>query len=772
MPATGAWPEAPGNLPRQLTSFVGRERELRKMKGLLDRGRLLTLTGPGGSGKTRLSLELAAEVKDGFPDGVFFVALAPVGHPDLVLSSIAQAIGLRDQGDRPLPDRLRSHLDSLRLLILLDNFEHLIGAAPVVAQLLRATATLRFIVTSRAPLHVSGEQEYEVPPLQVPDPESVTVAAVAGCESVRLFTERAQAVRSGFALDEDNAGAIAGIARRLDGLPLAVELAAARVKVLSPDALLARLERSLPVLVGGARDLPERQQTLRATIAWSYGLLGAGAGRLLAVCSVFRGGISLEGVESVCAAAINLDVSVLNGLDELVDQSLLRQVEDVAAAGGPRFGMLFLVREYAAERLAEMPERARVEAGHAATFLALAQTAARGLRGPGERAWLDRLEAEHQNIRAALDWYTEHEPGQALRLAVAMSRFWGVRGHFTEGRQRLKDLLAATTDATPMRVKALNGAASLAIDQGDHHDAGGLLVDSIRLCHELGDRHGEATALTYLSRNLIAGGRPGEAESHVDRALQLLDGQDDPAALATALLYAGLSAHFTGRNEEACARYARCLEAARAAGFRSVGARAQQMLGHARLELGDIRGARGALEEALPTCVELGDRWVLPLVMAGFAGVAARTGRPRRALRLAGAAQGLCEAGQFSMPTVAQVRLERWLAPVRKQVGSAVTQVMAEGQRMSQAEAVGYALADEPEDAWRSGPRRTLTAREVEVASLVARGLTNRDIAGRLCLSVRTVDTHVDHVLTKLGFGSRTQLAAWAYESGLAQKDT
>ena len=770
MPSTGA---LPGNLPRQLTSFIGRERELRDLKELLERSRLLTLTGPGGSGKTRLGLQLAGQVASGFPDGVYFVALAPVGNPDLVLSSIAQGVGLGDVGNRPLLDRLSSHLESARVLLLLDNFEHLTVLAPVVAALLQATAELKIVVTSRAPLHVSGEQEFEAPPLQVPDPECVTAVAIGGCESVRLFTERARAASPGFVLDEENAASIAGITHRLDGLPLAVELAAARVKLLPPAALLARLEHALPVLVGGARDLPQRQQTLRATIAWSYGLLGASAGRLLAVSSVFRGGISLEGAESVCAAAIDLGVEVLDGLEELVDQSLLRRIGGFAGPGGPRFGMLFMVREYAAERLAEMPERVRVEEAHAATFLALAEEAGRALRGPRELEWLDRLEAEHQNIRAAIDWYTQHEPGDALRLAVAMSRFWGVRGHFAEGRGRLQALLDVCGDGTSTRVKALNGAASLAIDQGDYQCARELAGQSIRLSQELGYRRGEALALVYLGRSLVAGERPAEAGPHVDRALRLLEGLDDPATLAIALLYAGLAAHFTGQLEAACARYGRSADLCRTIGLRSVGARSLQMLGHARLDLDDIRGARGAFEEALPTCLELGDRWVVPLVMAGFAGVAVRTGRPRRALRLAGVAWGLCEAGQFSMPAVREARLEQWLRPARKQLGSAaVQQIVAEGRRMSLAEAVSYALADEPEEAWRSGPRRTLTQRELEVASLVARGLTNRSIAGQLHLSVRTVDTHVDHVLTKLGFNNRAQLVAWAYESGLVAKDT
>ncbi|MBV9094965.1 MAG: tetratricopeptide repeat protein [Streptosporangiaceae bacterium] len=771
MPSSGAQDRSPVNLPRQLTSFIGRERELQDLKALLGRSRLLTLTGPGGSGKTRLGLQLAAEAADGFPDGVHFVPLAPVGNPDLVLSSIAQSVGLRDVGDRPLLDRLRNHLENARILILLDNFEHLIAAAPEVALILQATVALRFVVTSRAPLHVTGEQEFEVPPLQVPDAQCATAAAVAGCESVRLFTERACAARPSFVLGEQNVAPIAEITRRLDGLPLALELAAARVKLLPPASLLARLEHSLPLLVGGARDLPERQQTLRATIAWSYGLLGPGAGRLLAICSVFRGGISLEAVESVCAAG-GLGIEVLDGLEELVDQSLLRRVEGLADSGGPRFGMLFMVREYANEQLAGMPERARVERGHAATFLSLAETARRGLQGADEQQWLDRLEAEHQNIRAAIDWYTQREPCQALRLAAAMSRFWGVRGHFTEGRRRLKALLDMCGDESSTRVRALNGAASLAIDQGDYQGARGLLGESIRLSQELGYRRGEALALVYFSRSLIASERPAEAAPYADRALRLLGGLDDPPTLGTALLYAGLVAHFTGQFEVARARYERSVELCGAVGYRSVGARSLQMLGHARLDLGDIRGAREAFEEALPTCLEVGDRWVVPHVMAGFADVAISTGRPRRALRLAGVARGLCEAGQFSMAAVMETRLEQSLVPARKQLGAAAVQVMAEGKRMSVADAVAYALADEPEAAGHSGPGRALTRRELEVAALVAQGLTNRAIAGRLHLSVRTVDTHVDHILTKLGFNNRAQLVAWAYESGLLAKDT
>src|SRR5215472_15212203 len=315
------------SLPRPLTSFVGRERELAQARRLLKDSYLVTLTGPGGSGKTRLCIALAGEVAGEYPDGVFFVPLAPVRDPGLVPSTIAQSIGLQDARDRPLMEHLVSQLRGRQLLIVLDNFEHLLAAAPVVTRLLQETSAVRVLVSSRSSLRISGEQECPVPPLAVPGEETrPTAASLAACESVRLFAERAAAAVPGFALNDENATAIARIARRLDGLPLAIELAAARVKLLPPEAILPRLEHSLGLLTGGSRDLPDRLQTLRGTIAWSYDLLTEGAKRLLATCSVFAGGAGLESLETVCDGAVDIGLPVLDGLQELVDQSLLRQV--------------------------------------------------------------------------------------------------------------------------------------------------------------------------------------------------------------------------------------------------------------------------------------------------------------------------------------------------------------------------------------------------------------------------------------------------------------
>jgi len=489
-----------GSLPRPLTSLIGRESELAQAKRLLQGSYLVTLTGPGGSGKTRLCIALAAEVAGDYPDGVYFVPLAPVRDPGLVPSTIAQSIGLQDARDRPLMEHLVSQLRERKLLIVLDNFEHLLAGAPVVTELLQETTALRILVTSRSSLRVSGEQECPVPPLAVPDQRTPpTPESLAACNSVRLFTERPAAAVPGFSVSDENAAAIAQIARRLDGLPLAIELAAARVKLLPPEAILGRLEHSLGLLTGGSRDLPDRLQTLRATIAWSYDLLTEGARRLLGACSVFAGGADLEVIETVCDAAVDIGLPVLDGLQELVNQSLMRQVQ---SSGVPlaRYAMLETIREFADERLDQMPEADRIRAAHAAAFLAMVEAGGRPQAGLATKEWLERLDTEHNNIRAALSWYRRHDPPAALRLAASMSEFWSLRGHHTEGRQHLGELLGLVPDASITRVSALNGAAWLAIDQGGYAHAANLLGESIGLSRTLNDMVGEGIATVYLGR--------------------------------------------------------------------------------------------------------------------------------------------------------------------------------------------------------------------------------------------------------------------------------
>jgi len=753
-------------LPVQLTSFIGRERELTDAKRLLASARLLTLTGPGGSGKTRLCIEMASETAPAFPDGVYFVPLAPIRDPALVLSSIAQNLGLQDSRDRPLIEYLISYLQFRNVLLVLDNFEQLLPAATLITQMLKETDALKLLVTSRACLRIQGEQEFPVPPLSLPDETHMGSAAVVrNCESVRLFVERATSSLPDFAVTDTNAGAIAQIVRRLDGLPLAIELAAARVKLLPPEAMLPRLEHSLGLLVTGARDTPERQRTLRSTIAWSYGLLSHGAQRLLATCSVFRGGASLESIESICSeTGIDIDVPVLAGLEELIDHSLLRQRETTQTL---RYVMLETIREYAEERLAEMPEAGRIRDSHAAAFLRFAEQASRELTGPGEREWLGRVEIEHNNIRAAMDWFRQTSPAVALHFATRMRPFWSTRGHFTEGRQRLGDLLVRAPDRTKTRVRALHCAAWLAVDQGDYEDAVARLNESLALSRELGDHAGEALALSHLGRAMIAGANPTNGVPHLEQGLPMVRQWCDKADLAVALLYWGLAAIFTDQPAEACERLAEGIDTCRQIGFRSLGARATMLLGLARIDLGDVSGARAALEHGLPTSIEFDDYWIIPLHMMVWSGLAATTMKPRRALRLAGFAKAYCETHDFSLPRVIRDRLERWLAPISQSLGpTAARAAFDEGRQMTVEQAAAYALADAPEEGQvHSRPNLSLTSRELEVAKLVATGLTNRQIAERLYLSVRTVDVHVDHILTKLSFNTRTQLAAWVHEA-------
>jgi predicted ATPase/DNA-binding CsgD family transcriptional regulator len=768
-PSSGVLAGGAGSLPRPLTSFIGRERELAEARRLLERSCLLTLTGPGGSGKTRLCIELACGVAGDYPDGVYFVRLAPVRDPRLVLSSIAQGVGLPDSKGRPLVGHLADHLRDRKLLIVLDNFEHLLPAAPVVAELLSGTRDLRMVVSSRSPLRVSGEQECPVPPLALPPQAPAAPAAVAACESVRLFVERAAAVLPGFAVDGQNAGAVAQIVCRLDGLPLAIELAAARVRLLSPEAICERLEHSLGLLTGGSRDLPDRQQTLRATIEWSYDLLGDEGRELLAACSVFRGGIDLAVIESVCTRA-GIGVMVLDGLQELVDQSLLRQLRPT---GTPRYLMLETIREFAAERLAGTPDQAaRLRGAHAAAFLSMAGESGRPLTGPGQKDWLERLDLEHNNLRAAIDWYCQEDPPAALRMAAAMSLFWSLRGHYTEGRQRLAQLLGLVAGENTLRVRALNGAAWLAIDQGDYPDADRLLGESAELSRRLDDRVGEGMAAVFLSRCLLSSGRVAQAAPHPGRGLALLTEAGDRPGIALAVFYQALNAQFTGDMAAACELHERCAAMCEELGFASLRARSLQLLGIAGVDLGHLKAARAALQEGLPASVGLGDRFVIPIGLTGFAGLAAKTGRHRMALRLAGAAEAYRDAYESAFPEPNRAYLGSWLAPSFKAAGAAAARLLAEGRQMTLTAALEYALANQPEQAWRTGPGQALTRREAEVAALAARGLTNRDIAARLCLSVRTVEVHIDRILTKLGFRTRTQLAAWAHEEGLLAENT
>jgi predicted ATPase len=441
------------NLPPQSTPLVGREREVREVCERLRQEdmRLLTLTGPGGTGKTRLALQAAADLLDAYRDGVFFVSLATVTDPDLFFKEIAGALDLRESGDVPLKDLLKEYVGRRDLLLVLDNFEQLLSAVPLVGELLSAAPRLKVLAASRIPLGIYGEHEYAVPPLAVPDPERLPgLEDLSQYEAVRLFIERAEAAKAGFEITSENASAVAEICARLDGLPLAIELAAARVKLLPPRAMLGRLGRRLKLLTGGARDLPERQRTLRGAIEWSHTLLDEGEKTLFYRMAVFSGGRTLEAVEAVCDAQGDLPIDALEGVSSLLDKSLLRQEE--GPNGEPRFIMLETIHEYARERLQESGEAEEIGRAHAGYFLALAEEAELELTGSDQAEWLERLEVEHDNMRTALRWSLEGEdPGLGLGLASALAHFWLVRGFWSEGRGWLEEVLAGNAGTRPKR---------------------------------------------------------------------------------------------------------------------------------------------------------------------------------------------------------------------------------------------------------------------------------------------------------------------------------
>jgi predicted ATPase/class 3 adenylate cyclase len=482
------------NLSLQPTPLIGRKREVAEVYERLLRPevRLLTLTGVGGTGKTRLGLQAAAELTEQFEDGVFFVSLAAIRDPQLVVPAMAATLGVKEAGGQPLLESVEDSLGEKHILLMVDNFEQVIEAAPVVTELLSTASNLKVLATSRIPLRLYGEHEYAVPPLALPDPERLpSVERLTHYEAVRLFVERAQAAKADFSVTNESAPAVAQICYRLDGLPLAIELAAARIKVLSPQKMLGRLGNRLKLLTGGARDLPERQRTLRSTIEWSYGLLGEGEKVLFARLSVFAGGRTMEAIEAICDAEGDLPVDVLDGLSSLVDKSLLKQEE--GAGGEPRFVMLETIHEFAREKLQESEESEDIRRLHAEYFLALAEEAEPAVEGAQQPVWLERLEEEHDNMRRALSWSLGQgqDSELALRMSAALGEFWYLRGYFGEGRRWLEEALAKSgRTPTAARARALQRVSWLAFQQGDLDRAEEASEEERRRRHRRGGEPG------------------------------------------------------------------------------------------------------------------------------------------------------------------------------------------------------------------------------------------------------------------------------------------
>jgi predicted ATPase len=494
-PAIRSLDARPNNLPMPVTTFVGRERQIEEVKTRLAASRLLTLTGPGGTGKTRLSIRVAEELLDDYRDGCWFVALDTLRETDLVPSTIASALGVRVAGDKSALDALSTWLAERQLLLVLDNFEQVTGAAPHIGQLLSAAPGLKVLATSRIPLHLYGESEYAVPPLATVEELRAAASSaerLSTYEAVRLFIERAVAARSDFAVTNANAPAVAEICARLDGLPLAIELAAARVKLLAPDQILARLEQNMGVLASAAQDLPERQRTMRGAIEWSYTLLEPVEQTLFARLSAFRGGFTIDSAEAVALDG-GLGVDIFDALASLADKSLLRTVD---AGGETRFAMLETIREYATEKLSAAPDADDVRRRHAQHYFALAMDSESQLVGPDQVVWLDRLEREHDNLRAAFSRAPDLGLlDQALSAAGAIWRFWQQRGHFAEARGIYDRLLALPGPSPAARAKALIGAGGIAYWQNDFVAVNKWYPEAVELYESVGDTAGTAEAL-------------------------------------------------------------------------------------------------------------------------------------------------------------------------------------------------------------------------------------------------------------------------------------
>jgi predicted ATPase/class 3 adenylate cyclase len=686
---------APNNLPTQVTSFVGRARELEEARQLLDRVRLLTLTGPGGTGKTRLSLQLAAETIDKFPDGVYFVPLAPIADPHLVPSTVAHTLGIQESGGRPVRERVLDFLRGKRILLILDNFEQVLAAAPDVGELLQATTAMKVVVTSRAPLNVYGEQEYPVPPLRLPDPKHLPgLESLSQYEAVALFIQRAVAVKHDFSVTNENAPAVAEITSRLDGLPLAIELAAARVKLLPPQAILSRMQRRLALPDGGSRDLPARQQTLRNAIAWSYDLLDEVHRRLMARLSVFVGGCTLEAAEAICGPSTELGTDVLDGLAGLINQSLLRR-ED--AGGESRFTMLETIREFALERLEAGTEAEELRRRHASAFLAMAEQAEPNLTGPEQPVWLNRLEREHDNLRAAATWAIHRGEAEiGLRLGAALWRFWQMRGHLQEARERLAHMVDTPGAASfpAAHARALEALGGIAYWQGDMDGAQRAYAQNLDVWRALGDKPGIAGALYNLAFTYAV------PQTDLDKARALLEEslalhQQLGNRMGVARVHWVMSDIAYHRNDyaEAMQHLDECLPVFREAGDNFSLAWGLHNLGMVHKRMGDYAAAGATLREALRLFAQAHDLSGIAVLLDDLSSVALAEGDRDRAARLAGGAEAIERSRGIDLATVINVREER-SRPVPQDSGPQVAQAWEQGRSMSVDELVAYALAD------------------------------------------------------------------------------
>ena len=765
------------NLPAQLTRFIGREGEIAEIKRLLETTRLLTLTGSGGCGKTRLALQVAADSLEQFADGAWLVELAPLADPAFVPHSVAAALDVPEQPTRPMTETLANYLRTKKMLLLLDGCEHLHAACQSLTnRLLRVSDTVRILATSREALGVEGESTYRVPSLLHPDVrQTLPVPQLAEYDAIRLFVERAALAQPGFTLSERNALAIVQICQRLDGMPLAIEFAAARVRMLSVDQIAARLDDRFRLLTAGTRQVLPHQQTLRATMDWSYDLLSDPERALLRRLSVFAGGWPFEAAEAVCAGG-GIEVSdILDLLTQLVDKSL---VIAETHGGEARYRLLDTVRQYGDEKLRNAGEAAQVRRRHRDWFLALAEQAGSELRGPKYSIWLDRLETEHDNLRAAHEWTTAEAGGReaGLRLAASLIWFWTPRGDWREAQQWLEEGLTSSGDVAPStRAKALAGAAHFAVWLGKDERAIALAEEGLALCRDMGDRENGALCLMWLGSVAMQQGDFERAKRFHQDSLGLCSGLEKKWVASLSLLHLGEVARYQGDYDQAIVLHERSLAMTRDAGNVPPLGSVLRHLGMDHLRRGDYGRAVEHYKQSLSLCKEVRNRWVPLECLNGLGDLACVAQQYQRAARLFGAANQLGEALGFRPNPSDQECHDQYTATTRARLGEAAfAAAWAGGQAMTLEQAIEYALSwsgsAEPAGSRRRVPRpegEVLTAREREIAALVAGGQTNREIATTLVISERTADAHMQNILNKLGFSSRAQIAAWAAEHGL-----
>jgi non-specific serine/threonine protein kinase len=802
--------QTPNNLGLQPTRLIGREHELEEISRTLLRSdlRLLTLTGPGGTGKTRLAIACAERLLRHFPDGVYFVDLAPLRDPSFVLSEIARALQVPEPSSGGLSDALLRLLHDKFLLLVLDNFEHVRAAAPDVSTLLGGAAGLKALVTSRTPLHVRWEHEVPIPPLTLPELHSTPDAAsLARSPAVALFVERARAVRPDFAVTSGNARALAEICIRLDGLPLALELAAARIKALAAGDLLALLERRLEPFGVGASDAVPRQRTLRATMMWSHDLLGPPERTLFRRLAIFAGGWSADAAQAVCAGGDVTATDVVDLLSRLVDQSLV-QMEEVD--GKSRFRLLETVRQFGHDLLESSGDIDWLRRQHATYFLGVAETLGPEPRvfGPEASSVRAELERERDNMRAALRWFIEQEePEFALRMADALQSFWYVRGPYIETRRVLQQVLAmpGASPPTVLRASLLNGAAIAAFMNGDaasardlneqalaiarakndlfvagralqslanafdlqgHSlEARNLAEEALSLYRRVGSQFREAAVLTNLSRYSRKLGDIDAARTLAEQALTIARSLASGWLISSALLGLANALRDQGKLEPARTVLKEAVALSSRDRDRRELAFCLDVLGQVALVQGRPSEAHTQLLESLRLCWELGEQARVADVLETLSQLVAVGGQRHEALRLAGAATALREKLRVAAPSRTRTFQQPWMDQARKALGEeSVAAFLSEGQAMTTDEAVRDALNIElgSSSATEMDSRSPLTRREAQVARLVARGMGNRAIADELVITEGTVEVHVKRILSKLGFRSRSQVAVWA----------